>query len=391
MKAFKRITVFFIIFSISFNLYGCWDYREINSLLIVTGVSIDRNTLNNKFILTFEMFDPDATGQFLEPVFIKSEGITVFDAIRKAIDKRGKRFYWAHCKVLFISKSIADDDILSVLDLFNRDDELRPDIDLVITNTKYAYDVFYTKKNSNSISYKIDESLNSFPSSGEFSKVSLNNYILLSSSEGIEPVIPLVSIEKCFMDYKTVVKGLAVFKNGKIVGYLSPDESKYYNILLNKKFNGLILLSENSKEYDNGKEKQNISLTLEVKKATTSIKPVIKDKKVVININVAIDASIAEIDSNKINFINKREREILTKNASLFIKSNITNLIYVTQNELNSDILGFGKSIHMYDPKIWNEIYENSGDYFNDLYFNINVDLNLTNSGSNKKIIQEKY
>ena len=50
----------------------------------------------------------------------------------------GKKLYWSHATVIILSKEIASEGILKVIDFYNRDAEAREDIHLVISKEATA-------------------------------------------------------------------------------------------------------------------------------------------------------------------------------------------------------------------------------------------------------------
>lgn len=54
----KKTTVLLMIFTISFMLVGCWNYRETGDLWMVAGAAIDLDRDDNKYVLTTEIVKP---------------------------------------------------------------------------------------------------------------------------------------------------------------------------------------------------------------------------------------------------------------------------------------------------------------------------------------------
>jgi len=48
MKKIKLVMLIFIIFLCPIMLVGCWNYREIDSLAIVTGIAIDKDMITKR-------------------------------------------------------------------------------------------------------------------------------------------------------------------------------------------------------------------------------------------------------------------------------------------------------------------------------------------------------
>ena len=67
-------------------LPGCWSYRGINEMAIVSGLAIDKNPENNNFIVTVEVVDTSKSikNEGISGKIIQAEGLTIFDAVRNA-------------------------------------------------------------------------------------------------------------------------------------------------------------------------------------------------------------------------------------------------------------------------------------------------------------------
>ena len=128
MNKLKYSVLALLIFSITL-LTGCWDYQEIENLFLVNGVAIDEGKNGSGYHLTFDTIDITVgKGKTESPVkskLIETNGNTVFDAMRNTIKISGKKLYFADCRIIVISNQIASKGIAPVLDLFNRQTEIR--------------------------------------------------------------------------------------------------------------------------------------------------------------------------------------------------------------------------------------------------------------------------
>ncbi len=73
------------------------------------------------------------------------------------------------------------------------------------------------------------------------------DFILESSSEGYNPVLPYIDI----VDNELTITGLAVFNKDKMVRKLDMQEVKILNLLRESNTRGILTLEKNSKEYIN--------------------------------------------------------------------------------------------------------------------------------------------
>jgi spore germination protein KC len=125
MKKAKLLLIAALISSLLL-LTGCWNYKEIESFYIVAGAAIDRSA-DNGYHVTFDVVDTTSgtKGPTFRSRFIESEGMTIFDAIRNAVQISDRKLYLGNIKVILISRQIASQGIAPVLDQMMRNEESR--------------------------------------------------------------------------------------------------------------------------------------------------------------------------------------------------------------------------------------------------------------------------
>ena len=102
--------IYLLIIPILFSLTGCYNYRELNDLAIVSGISISMT--DNQYEVMVEVVNPkkqqDATGSD-EPDFIiyKKKANSMQQAFREIVEESPKKLYTAHLNILIIDESVA--------------------------------------------------------------------------------------------------------------------------------------------------------------------------------------------------------------------------------------------------------------------------------------------
>ncbi len=156
----KRMLLFALpVFCVVF-LSGCWNYRELNTMTIVAGIAIDRVADNKGYHLTFEVLDiAEASGEkstSVSSLLIETDGLTIFDACRNALQRSDSKLYFGACKTVIISEDLAREGITPLLDWFRRDAEARSTMDVYISSEETAADILKHKAITNNIvSYSI--------------------------------------------------------------------------------------------------------------------------------------------------------------------------------------------------------------------------------------------
>src|SRR4051812_9098565 len=116
MKVTIKLIIFIAFLSNITILSGCWNYREIESLAIVSGVAIDKGNTEGNYHVTFELVSFKGGGREtkIESKRIEAEGNTLFDAGRNAIKISAKKLFWSHAGVAIISQDIARESIIEI-------------------------------------------------------------------------------------------------------------------------------------------------------------------------------------------------------------------------------------------------------------------------------------
>ncbi len=86
-------------------------------------------------------FIAEASGEkstSVSPLLIETDGLTIFDACRNALERSDKKLYFGACKTIIISEELAREGITTVLDLFRRDAEARSTMDVYISGEETA-------------------------------------------------------------------------------------------------------------------------------------------------------------------------------------------------------------------------------------------------------------
>jgi len=360
--------ILLLIFIGVFLLSGCWNYRDLEDIDIVMGVAVDKNQANGDYTLTIEVINPEQaggqSGQSSSPgggkssqeaqknpksILVEADGYTIMDAARNAIYKNGKRLFWGHCKGIIISEDIAKEGIIPVLDLFWRDAEIRPDIQIIVSRDTNAGTILKSHVESGDL---VSDFLDSTISSGK----SVSKFV----TDEMTPLIEKLSVKTTSVVTPTVytinkegqsvpeVKGTAVFKEDKLKYFLDEKESKTALLIMDQLQGGVLTLNEKSADSPTG----TMRIALEIYNSKTKIKPSLQNGSLTIEIEAELEAGIAELEGSK-DYLEKDQREILAKDTETMLENRINALISKTQNFYSTDIFGFDGKIKRKMPDYW--------------------------------------
>lgn len=372
----QKIKITFLILIILINsmlLTGCWNYREIDQVLIVAGLAVDKEE-NNQYKLTAEIAqisggkDSKTTSKL-----ITAEGKTMFAAVRDMISLSGKRLYWSHAKVLILSKKIAEEGVQKVLDWYARDSETREDVFLLVSEEASAKEILEADSTTEGIkSFILGEIIKNQVSLSKAPVTDILQYGIESKIKGISTIIPTVSLKKMNDKMVAQVMGSAIVKNDKLAGFLNGDETKDLNFIRNAVKGGVLA---EVMQTDSGPA----LASLEIFKNNTKIVPVASGKKIAIDLNIETTVAIDEIEGME-NLIDKEQQLKLENSTGNSLKKEIQELIRKVQSEYDADIFGFGEKLREDNASEWKIVSNNWEDVFKDLKVNVETKVHIKNS-----------
>ncbi|MBU3209511.1 Ger(x)C family spore germination protein [Clostridium algidicarnis] len=375
----KKSFILFILISFAVTFLGCWDYQEMVNLKYLAGIAVDKDKYTNDYILTLEVLEASTNSKAINSNIIESRGKTIHAALRDAIKKTGNMLQGSHAKVLIVSKDIAEEGIVPVIDLINRDVQLRNDMWILISESDTASDILRKgKEGSEIISYELTASIANSNKIGKYMKVEIFKIISDISDSGSSAIAPMVNVDNKNYESKFEVSGTAIFRGEKVVGKLDGFETMFLQILKEENLKFVLPI-----ELENGN-----NISLEIMNIDRSINPKIKDNKVVIDMSINIDTALSELASSEVNYILKDERDKLKKQSAEQITTNCYKVIEKLQNQYKSDAIGFGEVLKKKKPSEWREMEYQWLDIFEDIEVNLDVNVEIKYNGVTNKNIE---
>lgn len=179
------------------SFYGCWDYSEMDDFKHVAGIAIDRDKDKDEYIVTVEILEIYAGSKQLKSSIVQSRGKTIHTALRDAIKKTGNMLQLSHARVVIVSRDIARESIVPIIDLINRDVEVRNDMWIVVSKEDLASEILTKSKSEEEIiSYDIESSIKNSNQIGKYIGVETFKLTDTLSSEGISASLPIIKLAK---------------------------------------------------------------------------------------------------------------------------------------------------------------------------------------------------
>ena len=361
-------------------LSGCWDYRGLNEISLVSGIAIDKDPLTDQYLVSCEIIDLTQSLQEKGPTgkVIECRGSTIFEAVRNAKKRLVNKLYFGNVQILVISEQVAKEDNLGdTIDWFLRDGEFRETVYVVVSQEKKASDLFLASGADQSVAaFKLSSIVSK---DAEFTSTTapleLYNIINTILCPGTSPTLPAFHVTENNDEEVDELNGIAVFKNERLQGYLSAEDSKYFLFVTDGIKGGILPVSSN----DDGKN----DLSLEIYKNKTTPSFSYEDGKLKIKLKVKTTVSLDEAKNQSkdtdIQAIKKIE-EVSSKE----LKKKMEAVIKKVQEQYNSDIFGFGKLVYKRNQKLWEKLSPDWDTLFPKLEVEISPEIEIINTALKK-------
>jgi len=376
-----KILILYLI--MSFILSGCLGAREINDLEIVIGMGIDKDMDTGNILLTAQIVKEGEMGKISggggggeSKAYwnVTSTGKTIFDAVRQVTHKTGNRLFVSHNQAVIFGNDIASEGLQKYIDFFLRAHEMRPTTLILVAEDK-ASDIMNAKPETERLpAMNITKLVKSYGFTSYFYKVNMKDFTSCTMSATTSPVAPLVSIFGDMENKDVYISGMAVFKNDKMIGKLSQEESRGVLWALGKVKSGVVLVSSPDKQGN---------VALEILEAKSKVTPEINDGKIVVHIKIKVESSLSEQTTTE-NLADISTFEKIQKAQDEVIRQEIM-ASFNKSKELNADVFGFGEMVHKKYKNEWKVLKDNWDEIYPTIELNINVETKIQKTDLLKK------
>ena len=383
----------FFILIVLFFMTGCWNYQELNSLAISTALAIDKD--GNEYevsilIANSKKSQVSSKEGESQTVIYSAKGKTLSESLKNIDLENPRQTYIGHLSVIIISEDIAKEGLKNVLDLLLRHSESTKRFYIAIAKDEKAKDTI-----------KVISPLETFPSqtistniksSSESQAISAavtySKFIENLLNPGINPILPTIMVEGDAKkgekednlkqsSPKAIIKlgTVSIFKNSKLIGFASKDESRGINLMLGDIIEMIIDIKCGNKY-----------LVANVSEIKSDISVDIKNNKPIATVKISGIGGITE-NNCKYNLTDNKTVDKIEKDINKDVENLIIKGLNLVQKDLKSDVIGFGNLIYKKNPKYFNKM--NWDKEFPKLKVNIQSNIKLTTKGSARESIKE--
>ena len=386
MKKYKWILPCLFLFLFT----GCYNYRELSQIALTSAIGIDKAEEGYKVVvqvLNTQKQGSDSNYSGSQPKFILYEktGPTLQHALRTIILESPRRLYVNHINLLVISESVAKDGVEEILDFFARNTEFRKDFLIVISKEDETEDVLQVLTpletlNSKNIRDSISADAKFYGMATEVTFEEMLNSYLNKRTNIVLPSVAVIgnteegesedNIKQSIPDATIQLKPLAIFKDAKMIGYLTEEESRVYNYVQNNVQNTIVTAACSDQN----------KFTAELISVKTKLKPDIEKRK--ISIEVKANASIKEISCG-LDLLDPESISILENKINAEVEKTIKNDIKKIIQTYKTDIFGFEELFYKTNPTAYKALKERYKDeLIENLEFEVTSNVALLTKGN---------
>lgn len=369
------IRFFAVLILLTLLLTGCWDYAEIELLDFVFGIGVDQ--LESDFVVITEMINVSGAGQGsqFEPVVLSTKDRSLSSAGRALFNPSGMVVSWPHAYVFVVSEEVARQGILPALEYALRSRHMRTTVWVFVAKDCTAEDVFKSKPPfASSVSEHLDSIVRQQALLTSFFPQQIWQFASKLSASGISATLPTVELVHVAGELTPVVQGTAVFKRDQMVDMLDKDESQLFALLQGVAERGDFVMDTRVKEGV-------FPITYEILANQLEIKPVVEGDRASVNIELELQLNVVELGLAPVNFQNQEEVASIEEQISHATNRRLRDFFRKIHEELNSDILGFGRLFRRQEPDVWRQHGENWDSYLRDLQVNVEVRCKIVLTG----------
>ncbi len=382
-----------LILLLLFLLTGCWNYQELNSIAISTAIGVDKNDDGKYEVSTMiansRKEQSSSKESESQSIIFTGVGNTISEAFKDIDLYNPRRNYIGHVSVVVISDEVAKDGLNDILDFSARNPESTKRFQMVIAKNCKAKDIlkiltpletFSAQNISNNLKYSRDSQATS-------TAILYSDFIYNLLEKGMNPILPSVilkgdkkdgakdeSLQQTVPDAFIKINNLALFKDYKLVGFASANESR-----------GINLLKSTIEQLTVNIKIDNKYITFKLLDSKTKSKIKFNDKPI-INVEIKGIATLVEDNSNH-SLTDQKVMKEIEKKINKKIEELANQGLEIAKKN-NTDVFGYGNLIYKNYPNYFKKFKDWDKEGFKDLDVKIKSNVVLSTTGSAKTTLK---
>jgi len=424
-----RVITFVIVVALICLLAGCWDIKELEDLIFIDAIGIDRDPGGEGPTLTIEHLIPVEGGggggggaiggggggpTTPQAVVHKASGETLTKTLDQLRTMLPGELFFGYVRVIIVGEEAAKKDMAQIMEFIDRSHRLRRSSILLITPGKASDILAITDPHKLPVGEVLGKLVDETVYNGFAFPIRVGEVAEALAISGIEPVITrVVAIE--FPDKpggqsdqsggtseghqpgsgkdgtiaqkpgEHKVSGMAVFKGFEPLGWLNETETRGWGWITNHIFRGhsVVLTPRSGPGLNN-------PLTFYYSGGKTSTEVSIdNDNKVTVHLKVKAWGEVFEWVSKQ-DLVEPSVIKDLEADLAANVKSEVEAALAKAQ-ELGSDIFGFGFELSRQHRREWDDRFKDEWtQLFPEIPVKVTVEAIVNNTGITVRPLREK-
>ena len=374
-------------------LSGCWDQQTIEDRATILGIAIDqvdpesvsrqedvthaqgdsplREDQKPGIRLTAQIAVPgrlplgaQETGGEKSPVWVVSVVAHTLDGAMADLQQEiADELFFGHLRVVVVSETVARNGLRDWGDYLRRNPEIRRTAWLAVSQGEAERLMRIAPPLERVPTLYLTGMLDRAVEMGKFPNMSEGRFWSYDSAKGRDPYLPYLQVEE---GGNIKIKGLAIFRDAKMVGVTDPLQIGYFMGIMGLDPGGYSVLLP----VPGGSDTAYYTFTAADRKARRKL--TLKNGRPHITVDILIEGDVGEVVGQKLtqDVLRKMEKQIAT-----FAEDNYPQFIKQTQKQ-GSDIFAFGESVRGRLPGYWSDKVQTS-EKWRELYVDLPVELNV--------------
>ncbi|WP_349410136.1 Ger(x)C family spore germination protein [Pseudalkalibacillus sp. SCS-8] len=357
-------------------LTGCWDQHLIKDARLVYAAALDRtengHVRGTVIIRGFVASGAESGGGSPQNEIVSGVGKNMRET-RMNIDKKlSDSFTGAKTRVYLYSEVIGEEGLYPYLDIFYREPSSSLNGKIAITNGEAAKYLEIIRKGNTLVAEYIEELIISSEKNSILPRLDVQAILSKFMDPGSDPVLPYLVLHEEVPEIE--VKGLALFNDDRMTGFINTNDATLLLTLMNK--TNKFLRFSRKVHVDKRQDIENY-ITIDVYKSKSDMTlNNVSNHSFTVDFDVNLKANIIEYPSD--NLGSKKEFKKLEGKLSTMLTKEMNQMIRQLQ-DANSDPLGIGRELMAFHPKVWKNL-EWEKDYPN-IPINAKVTVEITGNG----------
>ncbi|MBW5445671.1 Ger(x)C family spore germination protein [Cohnella sp. CFH 77786] len=361
-------------------LAGCWDRKEMDDIALVMASAIDQLG-DGQIELSLQIALPTGIpgtlqtgGKGQKPVLVVAvKGKNAHELIGQAQQQLSRKLFFGHRGVIIFGEEYARRGITEVLDTLLRFPDSRYNSFFLTARGASAKEILTTPYHLElipAIGMKIMQ--NSQYTVG----VKIDRFLDHLAADGTMPYSGAIRIVKDAQGEPTFqIDQVAVYRENKLAGYLSGKSLQAFKMIKGMG-KGMKLTAEVEPK---GPETQG-TITADVLSVRSKIRAFYVKGTPSFDLTVNVDsrglANDSTLDISKTPNLLRAEKALTDE-----LNERLTDLLTLTQREFKSDVVGFGRELHIEHPKAWKKLKKRWTDLYPEVPVRVRARVHLERIG----------